>query len=307
MRQRNESDSIDSIPVWIRFKFGCIRAILWVVIRVIGLRGLYFFGRCFALCEWAINYKRRRRFHAQMGEIFNRHYDSDLMRLACRRYFIRTRCDKFFYLLFDLLSREQICERIHFSNRPILDTALARGKGVYVALSHNGSQHVAGLLMCFLGYRTAGVRDRNEGALRQYVQRRYAQRFEELRAARMFFADSFPRDLFRWFQENGILGSSLDVDRERESHLKRMAVEFFGETRLFLTGTMQIALRCGASIHQGFVVSLPNFHYRLELSPPLVDPDASHDEGETLSRLMQIYAGNIETHLRQNPDHLSRL
>jgi len=295
------------IPRLTRFKFGLVRRTLWLISKMVGLNGLYLGGKLFAQAEWLVGYKRRRRFHRQMKKLFGEKYNPKDMGRACRSQFIRTRCDKLFYLIFDLIPREKIVKRIHFPNRPILEDAFEKGRGVYVALAHCGAQHVAGLLMCFLGYKTAGVRDRHEGVLRRYIQERYAERFQEIRAAKIFYSDAFPRDLYRWFQGNGLLGSALDVERTRESHLKRFPVTFFGETQHFLVGTIQIALRCQAPVHQGFVISQPYFHYHLELLPALIDPDHSRDDPDTLQTIMQQYAKNIETHLCQYPDHLSRI
>ena len=88
---------------------------------------------------------------------------------------------------------------------------------------------------------------------------------------------------------------------------KTCPVRIFGETREFLTGTLQVALRCGAAIVQGFVVSRRNFYVRLIVRPPLYVPGA--DDGpssDTIAELMQKYADGSEAHVRAHPDHLSR-
>src|SRR4029079_4340923 len=103
-----------------------------------------------------------------------------------------------------------------------------------------------------------------------------------------------------------ILATALDIGRERGAHLKRAPVTMFGQEHKFLTGTMQIALRCGAPIMQGFVVSRKNFCFRLILKGPLVDPASEQDTPETLQRAMQTYADNIADHIREHPDHISK-
>lgn len=296
-----------SVPLLPRLKFACVRMLLWLVVKCTSLSGLYLLGQAFGTCEWLINYKRRRRFHERMRRLFGQDYRPQAMRRACRRYFTRTRCDRLFYLVFDLLPRDKIIRRIHFPQRHVIDASLARGKGVYVALSHCGAHHVAGLLMCFLGYEVAGVRDRQEGALRRYIQEQFNRKFSEVRAAKVFFADEFPREIYRWLQCNRIVGSALDVDRVREPHLKRLPVVLFGETREYLTGTLQIALRCKAAAHQGFIVSRARYHYEMIASEPLIDPEVGEDTPELLQQVMQQYAANIERHLRAFPDHISRI
>ena len=80
----------------------------------------------------------------------------------------------------------------------------------------------------------------------------------------------------------------------------------FGRQREFLTGTMQIALRCGAPIVQGFVVSRKNFYFRLIVKGPLINPDEQADNPKILNKVMQRYADNIAEHLTEYPDHLSK-
>jgi len=307
MLQKQSPPPTRPLSAWLKYKLAAVRTLLWIIVRCTSLDGLYRFGQAFATCEWVVNYKRRGRFHRSMKHIFGTQYDARAMSHACRQFFIRTRCDKFFYLIFDKLPRAQLQQRIHFPERALMDASLSHGRGVYVALSHQGSQHTAGILMCFLGYQVAGVRDRNEGPLRRFIQQRFADRFSEVRTATMFYADAFPRDLYRWFAGNGILGSALDVDRDREPHLKRVTVRVFGEPKEYLSGTMQIALRCKAVIHQGFIRSRPNFHYDMILLPPLIDPQQGADRPEVLQEVMQRYADNIEDFMRRYPDHISRV
>jgi len=301
---RAENDLV--IGWWVRTKYALVRAFLWGWARCFSLKGLYLFGQFFGTCEYLVNHKRRRRFRQRLAVIYGDALTPGLVRRATRRHFMRIRCDKLFYLIFDKLPREKILNRVRFFGQDVLDEALKRGHGAYVALSHHGSHHVAGLLMALMGYRVAGVRDRNEGPLRKYVQEKYAETFPEFRAIRVFFADSFPRDLYRCFEEGYILGSAPDIEHERGPHLKTAPVEIFGQKREFLTGPLRIALRCGAPILQGFVVSRRNFYFRLIVQGPLVDPDAAHDDPGTLAAALQTYATNVESHVRAFPCHISK-
>jgi len=291
-----------------RAKFGLVRWFLTAWVRAFSLRGLYLFGRWFGTIEFLVNFKRRARYARELDGVFPEGLTPARRRAIVHQYFCRTRCDKLFYLIFDRLPREKIMRRIRFHGRQYLDEGLARGRGVYVMLSHHGSHHVAALLMALLGYRCAGVRDRNEGMLRVYMQEKYAQTFPEYAAIRVLYADSFPREIYRCFQENRVVGTALDVGRVRGAQLKTCPVQIFGQTREFLTGTLQVALRCGATICQAFVVSRPNFYFRLIVNPPLYVPEGpqERESPELVRRLMQQYADGIAAHVRAHPDHISR-
>lgn len=293
-----------------RTKFAIVRWFLWGWARALSLKGLYVFGRFFGTIEYLINFKRRARYAEELRAAFPEGLAKARERKIIRDYFRRTRCDKLLYLIFDRLPREKIIRRIRFRGREHIDEALARGRGVYVMLSHHGSHHVAGLLMALLGYKCAGVRDRNEGALRMYMQEMYARTFPEFAAIRVLYADSFPRDIYRCFQENRVVGTALDVGRDRGAGLKTCPVQIFGQQREFLTGTLQVALRCGATILPAFVVSRRNFYFRLIALPPfhVPPPDSRGEERpELIAQIMQQYADGIAAHVRKYPDHLSRV
>ncbi len=307
---RPPTTSEKTIGVYDRFKFELVRWFLWAWARTFSLRGLYLLGQFFGSIEYMLDFHRRGRYRKELRRMFGDRNSPKRERKIIRKYFQRTRCDKLFYLVFDRLPREKILKRIRFHGQEHLDGGLAHNNGVYVMISHNGSHHVAGLLMALMGYKCAGVRDRNEGPLRRFVQELYSKTFPEIAAIRVLYADSFPRDIYRCFQENRVVASALDVNRVRGLKLKTCPVEIFGERREFLTGTLQVALRSGATICQGFVVSRKNFYFRLIVNPPLHQPDPQARRGESaaqLSELMQRYADGIAAHLRKYPDHLSRI
>jgi len=295
---------------WARTKFGLVRWLLLAIVRSLSLSGLYWFARAFGTMEFLINFKRRARYRIELRRVFPEGLARSREKRIILSSFRRTRADKLLYLIFDRLPREKIMRRIRFHGREHIDEALKSGNGVYVLLSHHGSHHVAALLMALMGYKCAGVRDRNEGALRVYMQQRFAERFPEFAAIRVLYADSFPRDIYRCFRENRVVGTALDVGRVRGLTLKTCPVQIFGQTREFLTGTVQIALRCRATILQGFVVSRRNFYFRLIATPPLhapTDRPAPGDEEALLAGIMQKYADGIAAHVREHPDHLSRV
>jgi lauroyl/myristoyl acyltransferase len=239
----------DKRPSWFALaKFSLVRNFLGTWARLFGLRGLYWFGSAFAAVEFLINHKRRQKYRKALERVFPEGIDPHRANQIIRRYFRRTRCDKLFYLVYDQLPRHKVLSRIRFHGRDHVDRGLAAGRGVYMAMSHHGSHHVLGMLLSLLGYRITGIRDRQEGALRSFIQSLVGPTVPEFPNVQMIYADDFPREIFRCFRENRLVVSALDVNRDRGSKLKTCQVQFFGEQRTFLTGTMQLAQRMGAVI-----------------------------------------------------------
>ncbi|MCO6437679.1 MAG: hypothetical protein J5J06_11370 [Phycisphaerae bacterium] len=301
-----DSGSERSVTAWERFSFGLIHLFTRGLLLLLGLRGLYAFGRWFGFLEWVINYKRRRRFAQSYAEVLGRHPTSTERRSTTLEHFQRTRCDKLFYMILDCLSPARAAGLFGIENRHLLDEAMARERGAYVALSHHGPHHVTAMLMCLLGYKVAGVRDRREGGLRRYMHERFAQRFPQYAQLRMMYADTYPRDIYRCYQEGYVLGSAMDVTRVRLPHQRYEEVECFGEVRPFLSGPMRIALRNGTPVIQGFMISEPGFHYRLVLTESLIDPDRVEDEDAAVAEAMKTYAANVEAYVRATPALITR-
>lgn len=295
------------IPATTRLRIWFVRSFLLTWIRCFSLSGLYQLGRFFGLLEYLVDYKRRRRVSAKLYSLFKDERTVAWRRGVARKYFMRIRCDKMFYIIMDRIPRGKLMNRIKLKGKENIDRALADGRGLYVALCHFGSHHIAGLMMALLGYELAGVRDQKESAVRRYIQQKYRETFLEVSAMQMFAATSFPRGIYRHLQDNKIVASLLDADRKRGEHTKTYPATIFGEQRAFLIGPLQIAIRCGSKTLQGFVVSRRNFYYQLIVTESLIDPDTVVDEAETLSQVIQRYADGVEAFARRHPDHLMNI
>lgn len=295
------------IPAMVRARIWIVRTFLVLIIRCFSLSGLYLFGRAFGSVEYFIDYRRRRRVRRELREMFKDEFPPAWHRKMAWRYFMRIRCDKMFYTIMDRIPRAKLMNRIKMKGRKHIESALGEGKGAYVALCHFGSFHVAGLLGALLGYDIVGVRDPKESHVRRYIGAKYRETFPEVAKMRLFFSGAFPREIYRQFQNGGIVASLLDVGRRRDDHLKTCPVQIFGETREFLTGPVQMAFRAGAPILQAFVVSRKNFYYQLLVTPVLYKPTGNEDETKIVPDIVQFYATGVEQFARQHPDHLMNI
>ncbi len=295
------------VNLWERFSFAVIHAMVAALLACVSLAGLYRLGRVFGTLEWLTDYRRRRRFADALEGVLGRQPSAAQRRRITRRFFIRSRCDKLFYLIFDRIPQDLAPTLLTIENKSLLDEALAGGRGVYLALSHHGPHHVVGMLLALRGYKTVGVRDRHEGALRRFVQERFDERYPEFGQTRWLFTDSYPRDIYRCLQEGFVLGSAMDVRRVRSPNQKTDEVTIFGEKRSFSSGPMHIAIRCRAAVLQAFLISEPNFRYRFKIVDTLIDPDEVDDEAAAVARAIRTYAANVERYLRADPSQMSRI
>lgn len=292
---------------WAYTTFTLAHAVSSVLLLLLTLPGLYWFGRVLGTFEWLINYKRRRRFATALRQVLGREATGVERRRWTREYFTRSRCDKLFYLVFDRIPRAKAMTLLSIGNQELLDEALSRGRGVYMAMSHHGALHVVSLLMALRGYKTAGVRDRREGAMRRYIQERFDRRYPEFARMRVLYADSYPREIYRCLSDGFVLGSAMDVSRVRQPNQKTEEVTVFGETRPFPSGPLRIAHRCRAPVLQAFVLPGNGFRYRLEIVEMLIDPELSTNEDLAVAEAMRTYATNVERYVRASPSLLTRV
>ncbi|NOX59501.1 MAG: hypothetical protein GXP29_11680, partial [Planctomycetes bacterium] len=253
-----------------------------------------------------INHKRRKRVRRMQRVVFDEDTPKHVRSKWVREHFMRLRCDKVFYLIFDMLTQEQLDPCFEIVNQKVLDDALARGKGVYVMTSHIGSGHVIGMLLSFRGYRVSGVRTPKEGAVRRYMQQRWVEKYPDLPRITLIYTGDFVRPIYRLFKNNFVLGSSLDVSKIPDKKMRTIPVQMFGEEHPFLVGPLQIAIRCQATVLQNFAISGKGFRYRIEFLGPFTDADSKDESPEVLSRVLQTYADNIADYARKYPDHITR-
>ncbi len=282
-------------------------AVVALLLAILSIGGLYRFGRFFGTIEWLLDHRRRRRFARAFDAVMKDAPTPVRRRRASREFFMQTRCDRLFYLIFDRIPRNRALALFSIENQDLLDAALARGHGVYLAMSHYGPLHVAAMLLALNGYKMAAVRDRQEGGMRRYIQDRFDRLYPEFKRMRVVFEDAFPREIYRCFQEEYILGSLLDVSRVRRENQKSETVTIFGEQRRFLTGPLHIALRCRSPILQAFTIPEPGFHYRFRITGMLIDPERVEDHTSAVSQAMQTYAAEVERSVRAHPNLLSRI
>jgi len=316
LERRSEQDSKDNggpnrgfrrskLPFYIRAKFMFVRVWLLLIVKVAGLKGLYWFGQVFGTCEFWLQGRKRRRLYPRFEELLGERLSNSRKRMIVRRQMCRIRCDKMIYTIMDRIDRKALIDRFEIVGKEYLDRSLARGKGSFFMFSHQGSHHLGGILCILSGYPLIGLRDPNESPLRIYVQEQFEKNFPEFASLQITPSDSFARTFFHAFKNNAIVAAAMDVWRNRGNG-RMVKVTVFGQEREFMSGMTHIALRSGATILVGFLLSLPNYHYRLVFHPWLNDPDKDRDTPETVHRVMQDYARLIESHVREYPCHQSK-
>jgi lauroyl/myristoyl acyltransferase len=294
-----------SLSWFVSVKYIFIRAWLLGIVKLFGLDGLYKFGVFFGTCEYLLQYKKRKRMYIRLAELFGKPLPIKQAREICRKQMCRIRCDKMIYTIMDRINRQALLDRFTIEGQEYMDQAIKHGKGTFFMFSHQGSHHLGGILLTLSGYPIIGLRDPNESPLRIYIQEQYEKSFPEFRDLQIMPSDSFARSFFKAFRENKIVAAAMDIWRDR-GNVRTVKVKFFGQEREIMSGMTHIALKSQAAILVGFVLSMPNYNFKVIFQPWLNDPQTDTESEETIVRVMQEYAGIIENHVKKYPDHISK-
>jgi lauroyl/myristoyl acyltransferase len=192
------------------------------------------------------------------------------------------------FLLMGSLTKEDLIQRTDVDGLEHVDAALARGRGVILALPHMGSWDNTGSYGGALGYPITAVTGRFPGSLNDAVvqtRRRYG--LDVLLVGRPAV-----REIIQALAANRVVG--LVCDQEEGPGVE---VRFFGRRAIVPGGPAALALKTGASLMPGYQYMTPSGRHRIHLEAALSWPD-----GESKEELMQRIVHRFEAYIRERPD-----
>jgi KDO2-lipid IV(A) lauroyltransferase len=192
------------------------------------------------------------------------------------------------FLVLGSLSKEELATRMSYDGREHLDAALARGRGVIMAVPHMGSWDMAGSYAAALGYRVWAVAERFPGSLNDAV---VATR-QSFGLNVVALGRSAVRTITDALQGNGVVALVCDLEQG-----PGVQVRFFGHRAVVPAGPASFALKTGASIITAAPYARAPGRYHVHLDSPMEWP-----QGETKEGLMQRVIARFENFIKERPD-----
>jgi lauroyl/myristoyl acyltransferase len=188
----------------------------------------------------------------------------------------------------------EIEARLHGTGWEHLDEAFRHGKGVLLVGTHLGSWEAAGVALAGRGYRVHAISETlgNKGINRLAIESRAARGIE------LIPMEYALRRAYRALRRNEAVG--LVTDRPLPPD-EGTPVMFFGHQITWPTGPAVLALKTGAKIVTGYLVTNANNDYVGEILPPL-DTRASGDHEADVQRITQEIVRIHEDLIRRYPD-----
>lgn len=192
------------------------------------------------------------------------------------------------FLVVGSLSPEDLVSRVDTDGREHLDAALARGRGVIMALPHMGSWDMAGAYAGAIGYRVSAVTERFPGSLNDAV----VGTRENFGMHVLTMGRSAVRAIAAAVQANEIVALVCDLEQG-----PGVSVRFFGRRATVPAGPAAIAIKSDAALIPCFVSMTGPGRYHVH-----VDPVLTVNENETKESLTQRLIERFEGFIRQRPD-----
>ena len=170
-----------------------------------------------------------------------------------------------------------------------LDAALAKGRGVVMALPHSGNWDMAGvwLAQTYGTFTTVAERLKPESLYRRFIDYRESLGFEVIPLSG---GEQPPFQLLRErLRDNKVVCLMAERDLTRSG----VQVDFFGEATRMPAGSAKLAIETGAALLPVHTWYEPDIT-RVDIYPPL--DCASGDVGVITQALADVFARNIAEH-----------
>jgi phosphatidylinositol dimannoside acyltransferase len=192
------------------------------------------------------------------------------------------------FILLGGISPEELLARVSIEGRDELDAALARGRGVIMAVPHMGSWDMAGSYGAALGYPIAAVADRFPGSLDDAVVRTR----QHFGLSVIAIGRSAVRAITDALKANAVVALLCDLEQG-----PGVAVRFFGRGAVVPGGPAALALKTGAALLPACQYATGPGRYRIHLDPPLV-----LHAGETRESVMQRVVDRFQDFIKERPE-----
>lgn len=186
-------------------------------------------------------------------------------------------------------------ERVEITGKEILDSALAKGKGVILVSAHFGNFPLILARLCMDGYKGAGIMRLMRDSR---VEKIFLKKRQDFRVKTIY---SQPRDAcvhqtIAALRNNEIVFIPLDQNFGTSG----IFVDFFGRKAATAVGPVVFAQRTDSLILPCFVIRDKNDYHRIIFEPPLL-LETGRNSRETILINIQKLTNIIESYIRKYP------
>ena len=258
--------------------------------RRIGLPAAQWYFR--RLYEWSA--PKRNVVAGNLARVLGHPIDAPLVQTATRECFALY--GRYWYETFALrtMSPQEVDRRFSVEGLDNVDQALAKGKGIVLALPHMGNWDAAGHWLCIKGYRMTAVAEvlKPRSVFELFLRHRRAL---GMGIVPLSSTARVGGKLVELLAENQII--TLVADRDLTG--RGVEVEMFGAPRRLPAGPAYLALATETPLSVCAVFTTPN-GWHTKIGPP-VQIERTGVMREDVTTLTKVMAAGFEHHIASSP------
>ena len=281
--------------------FGLSGRLGYFLFYISGWRFLSYTGRFIGRVIYCYNKRARHGMKDELKLLFGDRFDEEkighITQMSFKNYYER----QIETIFFGAMNKKRIERLMAVEGIENLDSALSKGKGVIILLSHFGSFLLPLPFLGHMGYKVNQVVGKQiHGSI--IAERLWVWRKREADRLPVNFlqADKFLRPLYKALKDNEIIAIAFDG---RDS-TKWVTTNFFERKALFSPGPFELAKRTGATIIPTFVVRTTRGTHRLILEPGM-ELSNQRDEESALNEDTERFAQTFCHYIARYPCHFA--
>lgn len=265
----------------------------YALLYIFGWRFVAFAGGAAATAVYLVNKKLRVSARKQIIAFYSKNFGGEKINYILRHSFKNYYKRQVETIFFGALNKDRINKIVYATGLENLDSALSKGKGVILLLSHFGSFLLPLPFLGFRGYKVNQVTGKQRHAS-LISERVWVWRKKEADRLPVKFiqVDRFLRPLYEALGRNEVVAIAFDG----QDGSSRAPVDFLGKKVRFATGPFELARRTGAVIIPAFTIRNRNNTHRLVLEPAFELSPCSESEAAAIAdteNFAKMFAGYV--------------
>lgn len=261
------------------------------ILRRLPYRSASGVGSCFGKILYFFDRKHRKIAYENLRPSFPEKTESDLKNIIKKLYDNMGRgFTEFLYL--PKLPLEKLKTLIKVKGEEHLKTAINKGKGVIVIVSHFGNWELMGARYTEYGASTV-IAFPQSNALADKVITKYRTKA----GMRIIFTGNAVKEIFRALRNKGMVGFLADQD----AHAEGVFIDFFGRPASTNRGPAVMALKTKAAIIMSFIVREKDNTFTLHIEPELQLVDTGAFEAD-VRKNTENWSAVLERYVREYPE-----
>ncbi|MEW6416563.1 MAG: lysophospholipid acyltransferase family protein [Nitrospirota bacterium] len=273
--------------------------VVYIIFYLLGWRFISIVGKLVGDVVYILNSRKMEILEEELSLLFGNRFDERRIKDITKRSFENYYKRQIESVFFGSLNKHTLNKIIHVEGIENLDSAISKGKGVILLLSHFGSFLLPLPSLGYMGYKVNQITGRqiHSSLLAERIwiwRKRKAERLP----VKFIQGGKFLRPVYKALKNNEVVAIAFDG----RDGSKWVAVDFFERKALLSSGPFELARKTGATIIPAFIIREKNDTHKLVLESPFKLSE-DRDIGKALANDTRNFAELFANYIVKYPCH----